>query len=62
MSAHCYLCGAEPTCGEVYFSFEARCVCADCADGITAEDLMHVTGARSIRGMLTQIGFVRESR
>lgn len=43
--------------GDVCFLLGVRSVCTDCADGITAEDLLHVTGARCTRDMLTALGF-----
>lgn len=61
MRENCYLCGTELSCGDVRFAFEGRCVCCDCADGVTTEELMHITGARSTRGMLMALGFVREA-
>ena len=56
----CHLCGAAMPFGEVCFSFGARAVCCDCADGITVEDLLHVTGTRGTRAMLAALGFEKE--
>ena len=53
----CCLCGGGVAEGEVCFLLGSRALCTDCADGITAEDLMHVTGKRDARAMLTALGF-----
>ena len=45
--------------GEVAFSFGARAVCSDCANAITVEDLIYVTGAKDCGVMLTALGFDR---
>ena len=55
----CHLCGGVLPFGEVCFLFGTRVVCCDCADGVTVEDLMHVTGTGDPRAMLTAIGFER---
>ena len=53
----CYWCGGGLPGGEVCFLLGARAVCTDCADGITAEDLLCVTGTGSARDMLCALGF-----
>ena len=53
----CYLCGAGLPVGEVFFQFGARSVCSDCVDGITAEELMLLTGTGCARAMLGALGF-----
>lgn len=53
----CYLCGGGLPTGDVCFLLGARTVCSDCADAITAEDLLYVTGTRYTRDMLTVLGF-----
>ncbi|MBE6602805.1 MAG: hypothetical protein E7636_00555 [Ruminococcaceae bacterium] len=57
MGKRCYLCGGRLPSGEVCFSLGVRSVCSDCADGITTEDLMHVTGTGTARAMLAALGF-----
>ena len=56
----CCLCGGGLAIGDVYFCFGARAVCTECADAITAEDLLHVTGAGGERAMLACLGFEKE--
>ena len=56
----CYLCGTALPFGEVFFSNGVRRICHDCADGITTEDLMHLTEADTSRAMLTALGFARD--
>ncbi len=56
----CDLCGGSLAFGEVYFAFGRRALCCDCADGITEEDLMHVTGAKNERALLVALGFEKE--
>ncbi|MBR7111513.1 MAG: hypothetical protein IKC75_01105 [Clostridia bacterium] len=55
----CHLCGGTVAFGEVAFSFGARAVCSDCANAITVEDLIYVTGAKDCGEMLTALGFDR---
>ena len=60
MGKRCYLCGATILTGEVCFLFGARRICSDCADGVTAEDLMHITGTCGARAMLAELGFEKD--
>ena len=57
----CHLCEAQMGIGEVYLSQGDLSVCLDCADGLTVEDLMHLTGTRTSREMLMAIGFEKVS-
>lgn len=56
----CDLCGAALPLGEVFYSNGVRCICGECADGITTEELMHLTGAGTSRAMLTALGFAQD--
>ncbi len=56
----CYLCGVALPLGEVFFSNGVRRVCGECADGITTEDLMYLTGAKNARSMLAALGFAQD--
>lgn len=56
----CSLCGCGFGIGEVFLRCGDRSICFDCADEITTEDLLHLTGARNTRAMLTALGFDRE--
>ena len=53
----CWLCGGHFQVGEVFFCHGERRICTECADEITTEDLLHLTGARTTRAMLTALGF-----
>ena len=56
----CHLCDTVLPHGEIFFRRGTRRVCSDCADAITTEDLLHLTGASSARAMLTALGFERD--
>lgn len=60
MGKRCYLCGATLSMGEVCLLFGARLMCSDCADGVTTEDLMHITGTCGTRAMLEELGFEKD--
>ena len=53
----CSLCGGRFYVGEVFFRCGDRRICCECADEVTVEDLMHLTGAHTARAMLKALGF-----
>lgn len=55
--ARCYLCDGRFEVGEVFFTNGARALCTECADGISIEDLQLLTGTKSCRALLPELGF-----